>query len=464
MKILLARQYDKKDSFLQRLRVEFTNEGIETEVIQRFTKDDVIEFLKRDNTFDVLVLEEYLQQYLPTDINFFDELLTIAPKLDIVFIASNEHKSEKTLIKSLYKAGINKILFEEDSDVESIMNLIITHQDANIARSYLGLDYDEETIFLTQTEKLPFDNIEDDNNLHENVVSQDLSDNIEDRIVTKEKVIKKEIVKHIYSIPQDYKKVIAIMGLENSGTTTIAANLAYALSMNKLKTTLIDTDYKRKDLYYHFSNDYYGCLSQIMNTQDSFSLGQANNKYLTVFSEHNDVEFELSKDSLLRLLAQAKRNSDIVILDISNALKDDVIKSLLEFSDNILLVANQNINKLYRMSKEVLHFNENIVSPQLVINKYVEGIPHLDKESIKKNFFQELRGEKNDIEKGINQVFIVSDDLKSILEGLAERQPAIRMKDCVFKEDINQIVDFYYKKRTIKKGLINHVIEFLKNN
>lgn len=326
----------------------------------------------------------------------------------------------------------------------------------------MGLDYDEETVFLSQSKSLD-DNYSDAIcDSREDVIKKDFSDNSEERVITKERIIKKEIVKHVYKIPQDYKKVIAVIGFENCGATTLAVNLSYALSKNKVKTTLIDTDYKRKDIYYHFAKDYFGCLSKVEDSQDCYKLGQTINKFLTVFSEHYDVEFELNKDSLFKLLGQAKRNSDIVVVDISSNLKKDVIKSLLEFVDNIVIVANQNINKLYRMSKQISLFRESILSAQLVINKYIDRISHLDKDSINKNFFHELKGEKNSFERGINQTFIMRDDFSSILEGLSERQPAICMKECGFREDINEIANYYYRKETKKRGLFNQIIEFLK--
>ncbi len=464
MKILLARQYKKNDEFSLELESELQRRYIKAEIVQRYTKDDVLELLKKDNTFTVLVLEEYLQQYLPTDIDFLDDLLNLESKLNIVFIASNEHKSKKRLIESLYNAGIYNLLFEEDVDVKNIVNLIINQRNDKAAKIYMGLDYDEETVLLSQSTPSTINYSEEFDDSYEKEIPRELYNNIDEKIVTKAKVIKKEIVKHVYSIPQDYKKVIAIVGFENSGATTIAVNLSYALSKNNIKTTLIDTDYIRKDIYYHFSKDYFGCMSKIKDSQDCFKLGQPINKYLTVFSEHYDVEYELRKDSLFKLLGQAKRNSDIVVVDISSNLKEEVIKSLLEFSDNILIVANQNINKLYRVSKQILRYKQNILSAQLVVNKYIDRISHLDKNSISKNFFQELRGEKNDFNRGINEVFIVRDDLSTILEGLAERKPAISMKECVFEQDVNEIANFYYRKEVKKRGLYNQVIDFFKNN
>ncbi len=462
MKILLARNYNKKDIFSQHLQSELQKRHVQAEIVQRFTKDDVLELLKRDTSFTTLVLEEYVQQYLPTDIDFFDKLLNLTSKLNIIFIASDNHKSKKSFIKSLYNSHVYNVLFEEDAQVNNIVKLILNERNADEAKSYMGLDYDEETVLLSESINQTINYDEEINDYNKEVIRQDLKNKEEKEIITKEKVIKKEIVKHVYTIPDDYKKVIAVLGFENSGATTIAVNLSYALSKNKIKTVLIDTDYKTKDIYYHFSKDYFGCLSKINNVQDCFSLGQVINKHLTVFSEHYDVKFTLSKDLLFKLLGQAKRKSDIVVLDISSNLNDDVIKNLLDFSDNILIVANQNINKLYRMSEQILCLKENIPSAQLVINKYIDKISHLDKDSIKKNFFKDLNGEKYDIDKGINQVFIVRDDLRSVLEGLAERQPAIKIKNCIFEEDINQIVSFYYRKKVNKKSLLNHVVEFLK--
>lgn len=135
MKILLARQYNKNDKFFHDLKSELESRNIKGEIVQIYTKDDVIELLKRDNTFTVLVLEEYLQQYLPTGVNFLEDLLNLEAKLNIVFIASNEHKSEKRFIKSLYNVGIYNVLFEEDADVESVVNLAINQRNEKQLKS-----------------------------------------------------------------------------------------------------------------------------------------------------------------------------------------------------------------------------------------------------------------------------------------------------------------------------------------
>ncbi len=520
MKILLAKQYEEKDIFLENLIAELNNQGIAIDIVRRFKKKGVLDLLKKDNDFDVLILQEYLQQYLPIDADFLNKLLEESPDIHVIFVISNEHKKDQDYLNSIYSTKVYSVLFEDDADAKNVVNLVVNKRHPKLAKSYLGLEKTEmleksnQEVFVDKVKKEQIDSIieylysffdEEDLSKRYNSIAQKYSDaenvyiltkipnelkdklkgnivytkykiilekiedvganitekpKIKEKIITKEKVIKKEVVRHVYSMPKDYKKVIAVMGFENSGATTIAVNLAYILSKNKIKTALIDTDYFKKDVYYHFDKEYVDCLSILQNQtylNSFFSVGEAINDYLTVFSEHRDRQFRLSKEVLFQLLSSSKRNTHIVIIDICNQLNEDAINSILDYSDNILFVTTQNINTLYRNIKWLYNYKDKLNKIELVVNKYVDEVKHLDEKSIRNNFFSNITNDNYKFNIDVRRVFTVSNDRKSIINGLALKQPAVTIKDNEIIKDIEIIAEYYYKKN---KPLNN---SFLKN-
>nr|WP_243414699.1 hypothetical protein [Sporosalibacterium faouarense] len=294
---------------------------------------------------------------------------------------------------------------------------------------------------------------------HIDIKSDKLEEN-KTRIITKQRIIKKEVIKHVYNLPKDYKKVISVFGFESVGKTTIASNLAYLLSENKVRTTLIDTDTEKKDVYYHFDKEYVDCLSKLNTSKECMDLGQVLNEYLTVFSEHKDRNVELSQEKLMNLINSSKKSSDIVIIDLSDKLKQETISTLLNFSDNILFISSQNMNSLYRTLDYISNYKDELDSIELVINRFVQGVKYLDSKSIRKHFFNSFKENPQQI--NVNNVFQIADDRKSIINGLALRKPAISISNNNIREDIKQIAEYYYKRTDNQKGFFKKLIKFVK--
>lgn len=74
----------------------------------------------------------------------------------------------------------------------------------------------------------------------------------EPKIVTK--VLEKEVIKNVYEVPKDYKKVVAFVGAPKVGTTFCVNAIGTYLAKNKVKTAIVDLTRKR-DTYTIYTYD-----------------------------------------------------------------------------------------------------------------------------------------------------------------------------------------------------------------
>lgn len=68
------------------------------------------------------------------------------------------------------------------------------------------------------------------------------------------KVVEKEVVKNVYEIPKDYKKIVCFVGAPKSGTTFCINAIGTYLARNKVKTAICDVTRKR-DTYTIYTYD-----------------------------------------------------------------------------------------------------------------------------------------------------------------------------------------------------------------
>lgn len=68
------------------------------------------------------------------------------------------------------------------------------------------------------------------------------------------KVVEKEVVKNVYEVPKDYKKIVCFVGAPKSGTTFCINAIGTYLARNKVKTAICDVTRKR-DTYTIYTYD-----------------------------------------------------------------------------------------------------------------------------------------------------------------------------------------------------------------
>lgn len=74
----------------------------------------------------------------------------------------------------------------------------------------------------------------------------------EPKVVTQ--VLEKEVIKNVYEVPKDYKKVVAFVGAPKAGTTFCVNAIGTYLAKNKVKTAIVDLTRKR-DTYTIYTYD-----------------------------------------------------------------------------------------------------------------------------------------------------------------------------------------------------------------
>jgi len=273
-------------------------------------------------------------------------------------------------------------------------------------------------------------------------------------------VITKIEKKTVYKVPSDYKKVIVIISPESTGKTTIAVNLAYLFSKEKIKTTLIDCDFENKDIYFNFNKDYSGCMSKVNDHERILDYGQSMNEYLKVFSEHRDIEIEASAYDMVKLVSASKKESQVVILDIGKDIDSELTKDILEMADNVVIVVDQRVNVINRLPQKLYPISKFLnCEVDLIINKY-ENLKYLNEKSIL-NFFNDIEIDeyaKFNIE--INKVHTVRNDNLAVLEGLMSRMPAVEVEDNKFSEDFKKIVNSYYMPKS-EESALKKIFDFL---
>lgn len=73
-------------------------------------------------------------------------------------------------------------------------------------------------------------------------------------VVVEQKIIEKEIVKNVYEVPKDYRKIVCFVGAPKVGTTFCINAVGTYLARNRVKTAIVDVTRKR-DSYTIYTYD-----------------------------------------------------------------------------------------------------------------------------------------------------------------------------------------------------------------
>ncbi|GAB6088048.1 protein kinase domain-containing protein [Alkaliphilus crotonatoxidans] len=265
----------------------------------------------------------------------------------------------------------------------------------------------------------------------------------------------KEDPKKYHHPLRNFKRLILVMSPEAAGKTTVAVNLAYGFSQRYIRTALIDTDLKKKDIYYHFDQEYSECLSGI-NQENFLGRGKKINSYLKVYSEHRDVELKVDWEELLNLLSIAKNHSQMTIVDLGSDVPLQFLNKLILFADEVLLVVDQRVGFLNRLQEFLRGLDLQGKDINLVINRYVEGLP-INLRQIK-SICKRVITEEESYSISINQTFLLPDDYTSIVKALADRRPAIEIKDNLLMAAFDEIIQYYFpEEENQTEGLFKQI-------
>lgn len=403
--------------------------------------------------------------------NFINNNLIQIPdkELNQVLISLNNATSEN--IKELFEIAKKTYNFQQLTYLISILSCnedkkvinLLKENNCDIEEYEKAL---EEELLKTENGKIK---VKEAPKVVEKIVEKPV-EKIVEKIVEK-KVIKKEyvdreVVKEVYKTPNDYKKVVAVIGSDRRvGVTTLIEMMAKAFNEDKRKVAILDFS-KNKNLFErHILNEEEKLepLKDLLNGYDKpFKINDR--CYLYTSSPKVDEEVEITSSDMNRAIDITKIENDIVIIDLD--LNDlDKVYSLL---DKILVVISQDLtstkyftNTLFDITDK-LYFSNLGSKMQFVINKHMSGSKLLGNKDIVECYLYKIK-DYMDTELNVKIFDNNSEILKvkfseEILLNSYRGETYFIIEDEEIEEDINNICNSVYpisKKKFKKKNFLS---------
>ena len=181
----------------------------------------------------------------------------------------------------------------------------------------------------------------------------------------------------VYEVPKDYKKVIALVGPNKSGTTFIANAVANNISEKQINTALLDMT-KDKGLYYIYNKDdarlrkiALECMRKLSEGVDT-SISAS--KFLHVYTSIPGTLEENRKNYKHKtLLETVKKSNNLILVDCDFTTPFEYF----EQASEIYIVQDLDILKLQETTmflRELKSKNVDMSKVRVVINKYVKTV------------------------------------------------------------------------------------------
>lgn len=411
-----------------------------------------------------LILEPRLPIMAKAYFNLTDEKLELVQQeknIDISPVLNylNLHKSDEDLIER-YEYIVARHSETENKYIVSQLPMEIIEKlvgNVNFDRFYQKP--------ITKTEKRPFIQLSIPGFQKGKESSQNNLSNQSERIITKEKIVTKEIVKHIYDIPNDYKKILAFFSTESTGKSEIAANVAYSISKQDKKVALLDLDlihYGQRYIYKVAGNPeeiLYGELFNDQNLDSKEEIEDENvldfalkvNANLYVFSGHPAITVEISVGKLNTVLKMIKSQVDIVVLDIGKNIDQELLQYILGL-DNLekYMVVTQHLATISRIPLKYNFSNSDTKNWRVIINQF-ENEVKIDELEI-----EDILPYK------INDSFRVPNVYSDILQNIKGGELAYEYSSEEYRKSIDSITSSWLSKKEESNNLISKLLSKFK--
>ncbi|WP_432664783.1 hypothetical protein R9X47_00835 [Wukongibacter baidiensis] len=414
---------------IERFTFEFNKKGVNVQITQMSSLREIEESLLCGDDYTILILEDHLDDKKQARPQYFSKLIKENPQLRIIYLISESyHKS--TYLESIYESKAYNCLFKKDGSIENIVYISLNPRNRIEAKSYYG--------FGSNTD----DYIED----HRNFVSMS-EKTYKNRIKNRGVIIKEKIV---YKAPKDYQKIIGIYSPYAAGKTVIASNLAKYYTKMKLEVTLIDTDYHKKDLLYHFpldDDDYFKmsnfykdiAMGKEIYEIDSYAIEIGSR--LKLFTDHRDSQYEITFEMLNYIARSCESN--LIIIDIASYLEPELVNQILSLCDERVIISDKMISTLNGLPYKLRLQKYNMKNLSLVINRDL-NVKGLSKNRIV-SYFRDIEFSEEEIYSfEFNNVFFIPNKFELIAESMANRDVALG-KDKEFDESIMRIANSLYQ-------------------
>lgn len=190
----------------------------------------------------------------------------------------------------------------------------------------------------------------------------------EPKVVTQ--VLEKEVVKNVYEVPKDYKKVVAFVGAPKSGTTFCINAIGTYLAKNKVKTGIVDLTRKR-DSYTIYTYDNEGKRNIAAESMRYASNGLNEPLIYDKLSIYTSMPGEDRKTyNSGMLIDTVMQNNNVILMDTDFTTPSDYFRLCQE----IYVVQDMdilNINQLTIFLRQIKSRGVPMNKIRVIINKHV---------------------------------------------------------------------------------------------
>ena len=183
-------------------------------------------------------------------------------------------------------------------------------------------------------------------------------------------VMEKEVVKSVYEVPKDYRKVVCVIGAPKSGTTFCINALAHMMYKNDVKTAIVDMT-KKRDSYILYTYDNEGKRAIAAESLKYASNGMNEPLVYGKLSIYTSMPGEDRKQyNAPRLIETVSQNSNVVFVDCDFSTPADYYR----LAQEVYVVQDMdilNINQITMFLRELKSRGIPMSKVKIVINKHV---------------------------------------------------------------------------------------------
>jgi len=217
-------------------------------------------------------------------------------------------------------------------------------------------------------------------NAHTNNVQIEKQPQIVERIVVKQsnqqapvltQVMEKEVIRSVYEVPKDYKKVVCFIGAPKAGTTFCINAIATMLYRRNIKVGIVDLT-KKRDSYILYTYDNEGKRAIAAESMKYASNGLNEPLVYGKLSVYTGIPGEDRKQyNATNVIQTAMQNNSVVLVDCDFSTPVDYYR----LAQDIYIIQDMdvlNVNQITMFLKEIKSRGIPMNKVKIVINKHVK--------------------------------------------------------------------------------------------
>ena len=302
MKVLFAMGLSQKSKIISERYYDKFGETLEYKDIFYFKA--LLDEVKRDKSYNVIVINEDLEQYKAKDIeqidrklfSYVDSVTDEAQDADIIYICSDRRSKDDQFIVRLYSIGIYNILLGDDRNVNSLCEVIKRPKTKREAKEYLNIDSSS----INETGIMRDDEVDETQMMNILNYYEKIKDQPDKYVETFESIEKqyshaqlkviaswlpKNVQEVIYEVPK-YKFLLSFDGREKTQTSTDFKNVQNVKKVEKKQ-----------------SQNFFGVFKKSKEKLIK-NMGHKNTKVQSV--EQEDMDKELAEKAKIEISLQSK--------------------------------------------------------------------------------------------------------------------------------------------------------------